>query len=356
MTALLKKKRRIGFDFTPFVYGRAAGYNEYALSLIEGLVSCAREDCSIILFVRQDQRQHFISLPSDFEVVGINVSSVVRRVLWQNLKLPFIGDIDFFVFTGNFAPLYIGTPYLLITHDLNYKKYAANFSALGLAYRRFISKRSVLRAAVSVTGSEVVREEISNEFGRVASVVYNPVRVSVEDAVEDRKIVVCPTSLALHKNAAATYDACMRFAAQFPDVKFYFIGNWAIEDFPVKQRIPNIELLGYVDDAVRSAIFASACCILTASVYEGFGMPYAEAMLMNKSLICSNIPIANEVAVGYPFYIEAPFDADAIYSALCKAYISEFSPGIVDSFVIDRFRPRCAAKSYLELINEHLQQ
>jgi glycosyltransferase involved in cell wall biosynthesis len=355
MKKLIREKKKIGFDLTPFVYGRAAGYNEYVLSLMEGLVSCRSAEYSITLFVRKDQCQHFSFLPSDFKIIEVDVSSVIGRVLWQNLCLPFVKGMDFFVFTGNFAPIHLETPYLLVTHDLNYKRYANNFSALGLAYRRFISKRSVLKAAISVTGSEVVREETLREFGASTFVVYNPVRVSVKSIESEKKIVVCPTSLALHKNASSAYEACIRLVEKFSDVKVYFIGNWIVEDFPANRHHSNVELLGYVDETKKAEIFGSACCILTASVYEGFGMPYAEAMLMNKSLVCSNIPVANEVALNYPFYIRAPFDSEAIYDALCNAYSSGFTPGLVDSSIIDRFRPANAVKSYLELINENLQ-
>jgi len=53
-------------------------------------------------------------------------------------------------------------------------------------------------------------------------------------------------------------------------------------------ELPNVELLGYVDDDVLPALLANAKALLFLSQYEGFGMPAAEAMAAGTPVIASH--------------------------------------------------------------------
>ncbi len=61
-------------------------------------------------------------------------------------------------------------------------------------------------------------------------------------------------------------------------------------------REGTVRFLGYVSEADLPWLYAGATLFLFPSVYEGFGLPMAEAMASGIPVIASDIPVAREVA------------------------------------------------------------
>lgn len=71
-----------------------------------------------------------------------------------------------------------------------------------------------------------------------------------------------------------------------------------------------IRFLGYVPEDELPWLYAGTTLFLFPSLYEGFGMPVAEAMASGAPVVVSDIPVAHEVAGDAAAYV-APTDADA---------------------------------------------
>lgn len=345
----------LGFDFTPYVYGKAPGYNEYAMSLLDGLSRIDLGDVKVTLFVRRDQAHHFSRYGAFFNIVAAPVESVFARLLWQNVSLNRRKDVDVIVFTGNFSPFFVRKPYVLVTHDLNFLSHPANFSSLSILFKRVVIPRSIRRAASNIVISEAVKREVYRAYRRESIVIHNPVRgaarvdqCSVFFGAGSAVKFLCLSSLAVHKNIPAAVSAAQRFLSDGKDAVFFFAGNWGVSEFPVDVSDDRIVLLGHLDSNVRDELINHVDCVLAPSVYEGFGMPYVEAMLAGKALVCSDIEIAREVVGGGAFFIRAPHDADAIYEALVEAEACGFRRE-VDAAALMRFDPGVAAQRYVNV-------
>lgn len=347
-------KKNICFDFTPYVYGRAAGYNEYTMALLKGLSETEKNWCNVIIFIRADQEVHFSEFKSKLKFKKINLKSVTQRVLWQNFFLPFFCKIDFFVFTGNLAPILFFKPYALVTHDLNFLNYPLNFSYLGFLYRKLVIKRSIKNSRISISISHQVKKEISEKYAISSVVIYNAVKYPklIEKQLEN--YVVCASSLAKHKNIINAYNACKQLVLKNQDVNCYFIGNWNAVDFPVNNVSPNIHLLGYVSDEEKNTLFSQAQCILCPSTYEGFGIPYIEAIFHKKILVCSDIPIAREIAVDYAVYISSPYGEKEILKSLLSIDFNSRPPISSNTDHIKKFDPAFIASQYLKTIYDYV--
>lgn len=349
--------KKILIDLTPFAYGRAAGYNEFVLLFLDGLIENLPAHLEFYLLIRADQNLHFRPYGSKFRIIEIFSRSVISRILFQNFFFLKKEDFDFYLFMANFAPPLLRRPYLLVTHDLVFKSHPGNFSRLGCFLRKNISRSSIKRAKISVAISKITATEIADEFGVDSLVIYNPVRAKFKVNSKSggvSKKIICMSSLASHKNIDSAYKACISFAENFPDVSFDFIGNWRVEEFPSNIRHPNVRLHGYVSNELKAELLNDAICILAPSVYEGFGMPYAEAMILKKSLICSRIPISEEISMQYPYYIDYPFGVDQIYNALAVARCSDFLSGYVDAGHVEKFTPKTSSKIYLDAVENYL--
>lgn len=70
----------------------------------------------------------------------------------------------------------------------------------------------------------------------------------------------------------------------------------------------SVRFLGYVSDDDLPWLYAGAALFLFPSVYEGFGIPIAEAMASGVPAIVSDIPVSREVAADAARFVD-PLDA-----------------------------------------------
>lgn len=356
----MKNYTTIAIDATAYVDGRAPGFNYYINALLDGLYLNSTTGKNITLFIRKDQATFFSKYKENIKIKHVSIKNVIGRVLWQNFVFSFIASkFDSVIYPGNFAPFFCKRNYLLVVHDLNYIKYPKNFSRLSYWFRRLLSKRSIVKSRNCVAISEHVRAEIKNNYNCNSTVIHNAVNkpICLSNVSDDYKkftstkyLVVVPSSLAIHKNVASAYIAALEIAKNNTDLQFVFFGSWEVEAFPMLETHERVSLLGYVSDDIKAWLFSVCDAILVPSVYEGFGIPYVEALLLGKALICSRIPVAIEVAGDYPFYINTPFGASEIISSINHAYKKCFSPTSVDNSFLKKFSIEYVADKYLELL------
>jgi glycosyltransferase involved in cell wall biosynthesis len=80
----------------------------------------------------------------------------------------------------------------------------------------------------------------------------------------------------------------------------------------------SVSLLGYVDQAELPGIYAGAAAFLYPSIYEGFGLPIAEAMACGTPVVTSTTGAAPEIA-GEAAVLVDPFDTASISEGIERA-------------------------------------
>lgn len=85
----------------------------------------------------------------------------------------------------------------------------------------------------------------------------------------------------------------------------------------LQERGYDIKQIGYVDEPTRAALYAGARLFVSASSYEGFGMPVLEAMSYGTPVAASNIPVFREVAGDSAIYFDQA-EATTIARTLSK--------------------------------------
>ncbi|MCG6859703.1 MAG: glycosyltransferase family 4 protein [Chromatiaceae bacterium] len=77
------------------------------------------------------------------------------------------------------------------------------------------------------------------------------------------------------------------------------------------QRKGVLKRLGYVDEAILPSLFAGASCLALPSLYEGFGLPFVEAMASGIPVLTSDCAAMAEVAGAAALLVD-PQDDHAI--------------------------------------------
>jgi glycosyltransferase involved in cell wall biosynthesis len=138
----------------------------------------------------------------------------------------------------------------------------------------------------------------------------------VRKSITPENFFLVPSALAPHKNIPNLVKAIdeLRIANDSP--YFIFIGAYSDTEFQRNYKSDRIIVYGYVDVEFLNFLYANCMGVILPSVYEGFGMPYAEALFAQKVVVASDIAIAREILNDNAVYIKSPFDSVQIQIAL----------------------------------------
>jgi alpha-1,3-rhamnosyl/mannosyltransferase len=178
--------------------------------------------------------------------------------------------------------------------------------ALSLGMRYYygpLYPQALSRAAVVFTVSQSAREDLV----RVAKVSPERIRVT-PNGVDERFFAARATegprapyllavgTLEPRKNLPVLLEAFRLLRAEGRDLELLLAGRqgWT-HSLPVGDLAPHVRLLGAVPDADLPSVYAGASCFVLPSVYEGFGLPLAEAMAAGVPAVASDIPALREV-------------------------------------------------------------
>jgi len=106
-----------------------------------------------------------------------------------------------------------------------------------------------------------------------------------------------------HKNHVRLVEAFRQIKAELPEgIKLVMTGNPFPEDHPAAVLIHDHKLsshvmhLGYRSPLEMRALFQGCLALVFPSLFEGFGMPVAEALIAGKPVLCSNVTSLPELA------------------------------------------------------------
>jgi glycosyltransferase involved in cell wall biosynthesis len=72
-----------------------------------------------------------------------------------------------------------------------------------------------------------------------------------------------------------------------------------------------VRYLGYVANEDLPALYQAAVSFVSPSIYEGFGLPYLEAMAAGAPVIASKVPTVTEICGDAALYVD-PFSGESI--------------------------------------------
>lgn len=337
-------------------YGMA-GMGSYMLNLCEGLAEVAQPD-EVAVFVQRRHRLAFERFSPRLQIRPVRGHGVIPRLFWQNLILPFQSlRYDALCCPATFAPVALTTPTVVVIHDLQYLVFPQYWSWPRLMYRRLLTRRTILSATRLVAISRFTAREIQQHFGRAATVISDPVMVQSSlprDAPAGEPYFLVMGSLLPHKNIANLVAALEGWPVGEAMPRIVFIGPFATNDLRFVRAREHVLLRGFVSEEERDALLHGCVAVVVPSIYEGFGLPYAEAVLARKPVIAADIPAARELLGDSATFIPAPFDAAAIRATL-RAAMKSGVPAVTDKLIADirsRTDPVIVARSLLRLLRE----
>jgi glycosyltransferase involved in cell wall biosynthesis len=215
-------------------------------------------------------------------------------------------------------PTYPPTPalrgrVLYTLHDLVWLRHPQWQSRGGrLYYRRVV--RQALRRVELVAVSQAIADELADAIDVKAHVIPNGVHVLPDTAPEtrDRPYLLSVGAVEPRKNLARLVAAYQQ-SGLAGEVDLVLVGRSAWGALPA-----GVVYLGPVDDTRLAALYGGAAAVVSASLYEGFGLPVAEALSVGAPVVCSDIAAYREVTQGHARLFD-PLSTSSIAEALVAA-------------------------------------
>jgi glycosyltransferase involved in cell wall biosynthesis len=98
-----------------------------------------------------------------------------------------------------------------------------------------------------------------------------------------------------------------------------------------------LKRLGFISNKDRTIVIRNAKALCFPSVYEGFGLPVAEAIMLSTPVICSDIPVLREVCDGQPaiFHGTESYEIECVYLKIFakQTMLERPNPSIIESLL-----------------------
>lgn len=346
--------------------GKAYGYHEYIFNLLNYFYQ-HREDIrynQIIIWCKDTEISLFKEYDDKFEILGFSFSSYIKRFglqTWLPLKYK-LNSSDLLFSPGNTSGLIKRSKSLLTIHDLLFKRKKWLPNKFMRWQREICMPVSIHMADKIVAISKFTKDDIEHYYpfakGKV-EVIYNsmdfakyqhPNKIEI---VGDFFLAVCSNDY--HKNVKTILIAFRDYCERGGTLNLVFVGNVnksaeveaLLKSFPKEVR-KRIISMSNISNEILGGLYERASCYLSASLFEGLGMPVVEAMSFGIPVILSDIAPHREVSINKGVYF-APTDSEELCSKMF-----DYKKGKLDYDKDIRFlfsEGNTSAK-YVELINE----
>jgi glycosyltransferase involved in cell wall biosynthesis len=221
-------------------------------------------------------------------------------------------------FTNAGAPIFGGRPFVLTVHDLSVLRMPRHHPWLRLATLP-VSLAAIAAASHLLVPSSATADELARllrvDRRRVSVVAHAaspmPAADSEADAaivrrhgLEPRGYLLAPGTIEPRKNHARLVAAFERLVDGGHDLRLAIAGEvgWRagalLRRIAASPRREQITRLGYVSDAEMAALMRGSAAVCYVSLYEGYGLPVADAMAAGASVVTSRVSSMPEVAAG----------------------------------------------------------
>jgi glycosyltransferase involved in cell wall biosynthesis len=305
-----------------------AGVSRFTYTLLEALDQLADDDLRYTAYVSSAEAAAAAASPLGhskhilLEPARWPTDKPIKRIVWEQTRLPARlreSQADVFHAPVNVLPERLPCPSVVTIHDLAFVHYPEYFRPARRLYQRAFTERSAHAATQIVTDSESTREDVITAFGiapeRVRVIYptispdFQPIRVPATLAafrarhgLPERYLLYLGT-LEPRKNVIMLVEAYARLRAESeaaPPLILAGAKGWYYDALFERVRALDLEryvtFAGYVSREEQALWYAGAALFLYPSLYEGFGLPVAEALACGTPTITSDVSSLPEVA------------------------------------------------------------
>jgi glycosyltransferase involved in cell wall biosynthesis len=348
---------RVGINLTQFLPGKSGGVQTYVETLVRALCKFESRH-TYVLFVNYLTAPLFEDLHQSCELIPVNVriprvARLVERVFPSATfraysrgldELMRAARLDVLHFPQNFiVPFEYPGRTVVTFHDLQQEYHPEFFSGEELRWRERNYRPSAKKATHIVAISQYTARSLAEKYGispdkittvhtAVGDDVRTPAWEPATDASESdlpARFFYYPAAFWPHKNHARLLQAVARLRARDGfDLPLVLTGMNAVDAGPIEREVAQlglqdqVRMLGYVPRDRFRRILHRAEFMIFPSLFEGFGIPVAEAMTARCPVACARATSLPEL-VGEDGLLFDPHSVEDIAEAIARLWKDE---------------------------------
>lgn len=320
---------RIGIDMR--MAAEENGIGRYALELTKKILAIDNQN-SYFLFVRNADKFKNDKAFSKAQIIVADIPhySWEEQTKFYNLISKY--NFDMFHFVNFNVPIRYNKPFVVTIHDLIHHKMPGtkrNRFLHRLAYR-LIMRHAVFKSKGIITISNYSKKDIVETFhvkpSKIAMIyeAANPVPVTdseVNGVLQkfglNKPYVIFVGVMERKKNIGNLTRAFDILKEEYGlNIQMVLAGKQDKHYPEVLEQAVRIKyrkdliVTGVVSDKEKYALYKGASAFVSASLFEGFGLPGVEAMSLGIPLIVSNTDVFNEIYDNGAIYFDAKDPGD----------------------------------------------
>ncbi len=225
--------------------------------------------------------------------------------------------VDLTIFTNYATWPTINSKYTaVVIHDLTYLHFPEVVEEKNLAHLMRVVPRSLKKADIILTVSQIIKSELVNEFNIDPEQIVvttippadffktkNSADVFSKYDIKTEKYIYSIGTVEPRKDIPTLINAYLMLPKKIRQQYSLVIAGgmgWKSDDS--KKAIDNaiknqgnVKYLGYIDQDMSNALHQQANLHVSTSTYEGFGMPVLESIASGTMAVLSDIPVYREV-------------------------------------------------------------
>jgi glycosyltransferase involved in cell wall biosynthesis len=227
-------------------------------------------------------------------------TGLLKGTAWEQISLPIFAKKNNAILLNfcNVAPLFYSNSIVTI-HDLGVFRQKKWYDWKFAFWYRFITPIISKKSKHILTVSETVKSELISTFNLPSSkvlVTYNSVSKNVQQAELDKeRFILHVGTLSDRKNIPFLVESFL--AAELSNYTLVLIGkedahlskNWQLSS------TNSIKIYTDVSDVLLAEWYAKATYVISASNYEGFGLPILEGLINHASAIVTKTAVYQEL-------------------------------------------------------------
>lgn len=350
------------FDLRWMKIGRAGGVEQMSYELVSEIskldhrndyrILCPRSTYYEWAFPRNFRCRGFFTDPNDVKLRTLHaglanllaqstrrqplLTPEMRALRWYN-RLDF--DIVHSLCSYSFPDMR-AFPNVLTVHDLQHVHFPEFFSRDAWQERENLYRESIDRSTHVICISEYTRQDLHRSYGvpfEKMTTVWNIPSRAAWLKVEERerrnllarmglrgRFLFYPAHCWPHKNHRRLVEAFRMIESELPsDIQLVFAGKPFEEHHPARELIraegleKRVIHLGYRSTLEIRALYGGAQALVFPSLFEGFGMPVAEAIIAGCPVACAHSTSLPEIAGDAAIYFD-PQDTRSMARALLQ--------------------------------------
>jgi len=330
---------RIGVN-TLFLIPREVGGSETILCETLSEIIQHFPEIKLHLFTNLENDEFLKSLfPSSerirYTCLNFNARNRFTRIFREQCELPSIADktdIDLLWSPGYTAPFQCQKPQAVSVLDVQYKTHPEDLNLLSRFATDFLVKGASRRSGMVLTLSEFSKSEIMKYYGvsadriRVTFCGVNPEFARAYSKEEQNRIlgeilpdiktpyILCVANSYPHKNVHVLAKAFSKLTNEIPH-RLVIVGQARRGEPELEKMMSEIPKgrvvrLQHFYKPQLVPLYQGADLFVLPSLYEGFGLPLAEAMMAKVPVVTTRMASIPEVCGDTAVYFEAGNAAD----------------------------------------------